>query len=243
MHYPPIKILRKFSWKEARSLPIKDCGEPLIPISYCPERILARPQYYYQQIPASLPEVYLRAGVYKLLLQASELLPKGHRLVVYDGWRSLKLQRELFNSYLNELKKDNPDLEEKTLMERALTFVALPDDSPDMPPPHNTGGAVDLTIADERGLILPMGAEFDETSEKSMTLYFETLHGDGKKLSSDEELYLENRRLLFYVMTSVGFTNYPDEWWHYDFGNRNWGFMSGKDSAFYGRTKPFTRWN
>jgi len=25
-------------------------------------------------------------------------------------------------------------------------------------------------------------------------------------------------------MTSAGFTNYPEEWWHFDFGNSFWRF-------------------
>ena len=33
-------------------------------------------------------------------------------------------------------------------------------------------------------------------------------------------------------MTSVGFTNLPSEWWHYDYGNANWAYYK-KESPIY----------
>lgn len=42
-----------------------------------------------------------------------------------------------------------------------------------------------------------------------------------------------NRRLLYTVMVEAGFTNYPLEWWHYDYGDQFWGHLSKRD-AIYG---------
>ena len=77
-----------FTWTGSRSIPIEECGEPLVPISCCPERVLARPQYYFQGLTHALPEIYLREGVFERLLTASQALPSGHRFVVLDGVRS-----------------------------------------------------------------------------------------------------------------------------------------------------------
>ena len=41
-----------------------------------------------------------------------------------------------------------------------------------------------------------------------------------------------NRRLLYTAMTAVGFTNYPEEWWHYDYGDLFWAAMTGKDALY-----------
>ena len=97
-----------------------------------------------------------------------------------------------------------------------------------------------MTIADASGRILPMGSEFDETSDRSETLYLESRVDSD--LSELELRALENRRLLYHTMVSAGFTNYPDEWWHYDYGNQNWGFLSGRKAAVYGKTDPALRW-
>lgn len=35
-------------------------------------------------------------------------------------------------------------------------------------------------------------------------------------------------------MTSVGFTNYPSEWWHYDYGDLFWAAEAGADCALFG---------
>jgi hypothetical protein len=31
---------------------------------------------------------------------------------------------------------------------------------------------------------------------------------------------------------NVGFTNYREEWWHFDYGNRFWAKLNGTDSIY-----------
>lgn len=33
-------------------------------------------------------------------------------------------------------------------------------------------------------------------------------------------LFHQNRKILYDAMIIAGFTNYPEEWWHFDFGNQ-----------------------
>jgi len=236
-----LKQEKKWSWEEIRSIKIKECGEKLVPLSLYPERILVRSQYFLQGVEGALAECFARESVLKRLIESSKMLPEGFKLVIFDVWRPVEVQRGLFNKYKEEIKKEMSNKSEITKL--ALQFVALPSDDPNKPPPHNTGGAADLTIADFEGRYLSMGTEFDETTEKSKTTYYEELFEKGKSLTKEEIEALKNRRLLYNIMTSAGFTNYPEEWWHFDYGNQNWAWVKGESYAIYGKTKPYIRWS
>ena len=93
--------------------------------------------------------------------------------------------------------------------------MVLPSSDPKKPSPHSTGGSVDVTILDESGIPLDMGTKFDDSSIASSTAYFEKV----------DDIITENRRLLYHVMTEQGFTNYSEEWWHFDYGNQNWAWV------------------
>jgi len=239
----PISIpIRTWDWTKVRSIRIEENGEKLVPLSLAPDKILVSPQYYIQGISGALPECYARETVYHKLIEASKLLPRGYKLVILDCWRPLKIQYSLFEILKRELKKQFPLASEEEINNETLKYVALPSNDPARPSPHNTGGAVDLTIADEDGNLLNMGTGFDDTTPKSRTIYFEELLERGENLNAEELEALENRRLLYHIMTSVGFSNYLEEWWHYDYGNQNWAWMKGKDVAIYGKTVPLFPW-
>jgi alanine dehydrogenase len=103
---------------------------------------------------------------------------------------------------------------------------------------------VDLTIVDANGEMLPMGTDFDEMTERSLTRHFEERVERGEILSASEQEALRNRRLLYHLMTRAGFTNFPNEWWHFDFGNKVWSCMRGGKAgpAVYGAAEPHFRW-
>lgn len=221
---------------------IADNGEELVPVSLCPELILSRPQYFIQGLPGSMAECFLREQVYDRLLLAARALPRGYRFIVLDGWRSITLQRALFDAYLEELRRDSFDVTEEELRVMASQFVALPSQSSDRPSPHLTGGAVDLSVVDSRGRMLFMGSTFDETTDMSRTRYFEDRIEMGESFLPHEMEALRNRRILYSVMIEAGFSNYREEWWHFDYGNTNWAMLKGV-SAIYGKTEPELRWS
>ena len=102
-----------------------------------------------------------------------------------------------------------------------------------------TGGAVDLTLADMQGHYLPMGGNFDETEEHSYTDYY----NDHEKLRDPKNaIARNNRNTLRRVMQEAGFTNYEREWWHYDFGNRQWAERTGETCEVYGYIEPPFKW-
>lgn len=229
----------EFEMENWKLIPIIENQEMLVSIkdvSKDLEKILTVPKYFLQEIDGSTSDLFLRETAANLLIQASMLLPKGYQLVIWDGWRSLKVQYALFEKYKTELRRAHPNLDEEAIMCKASAFVSIPSNDPTSPPPHNTGGAIDLSISDNN-ILLNMGTKFDDFSEKANTRYYEKYTVDNK-IPKTISVPLHNRRLLYSVMTEVGFTNYPSEWWHYDYGNQFWASASGNNNAFYGPISP-----
>ena len=77
----------------------------------------------------------------------------------------------------------------------------------------------------DKGEELEMGTLFDEFNEKTETDYFE--HNDGETIRN-------NRRLLYNIMVSAGFTNLPSEWWHYDYLDRFYAYYNNCPAKYEG---------
>ncbi len=170
---------------------------------------------------------YVRKEVHEKLVDASNLLPKGYRLRIWDAWRPFALQHELYTSYsekiVNEFGLEKRSEEEKKTIIRK--FVSEPVENRNLPPVHTTGGAIDVTIIDSNGKEIDMGTEFDAFTDLTHTAAFE----NQKNLT-----VRDNRRMLYQIMTSVGFTNLPSEWWHYDYGDRFWAYYNNKPAMYDG---------
>jgi D-alanyl-D-alanine dipeptidase len=227
----PIPPLRPpTGWQTA---PIRECGEPLVALGgFAPERIAVDARYFAARYPAALPECYVRAGVAERLAAAAALLPAGWRFVVFDGWRPLAVQQHLFDLDLAALRREQPGAADETLREQVLRYVALPSADPHCPSPHATGGAVDLSLLDARGVEIPMGTPFDAFAARAATRHFEQRLERGERLTAAETRCLRNRRWLFHALSAVAFTNYPEEWWHYDLGNQFNGQITGTDARY-----------
>lgn len=187
--------------------------------------MLFEPRYYINGIPGAIPRMYVRETVRDMLQAAADALPAGYKLKVFDAWRPAVVQASLFWQYFGLLSADHPELSRDELMKMARYFVSFPSENPTQPFVHATGGAVDLTIVDENGTELDMGTDFDDFTEAAYTAAFE---------SSGSTTVRDHRRLLYNVMRSAGFTNYPYEWWHFDYGDRFWAALCQKDSIYTG---------
>lgn len=215
-----------------QNVEIDECGDPLILINTAHnlERISVSGEYAKLGFQAASESQYIRTGVFTKLQRALDYLPKKIGIKVYDAWRPLELQLEIFNKFLGELRVAHPDASEEELVERCKVFVSLPSSATDRPSPHYSGGSIDITLVEQNGSELWMGTGFDDFSARAGTRFFE----DIASIKTAQDLIArENRRLLFQAMINAGFTNYPDEWWHYDFGNQFWGKASGS-KAIYG---------
>lgn len=84
--------------------------------------------------------------------------------------------------------------------------------NPDRGSLHNFGFAVDLSILDENGRELDMGAGFDDFRPIAQPQLEDQFFANGALTS----LHLQNRRLLRKVMETAGFKQLPHEWWHFD---------------------------
>ena len=216
-----------------REVAIEDCGEALVSINReClglstsfTRQIIVMPQYYHQGIEHAKAELFAREGVVARLIRVSQKLPDGYKLLIWDAWRPLEVQAALYRKFEAQVKLENPTASPEKIAELTSKFVSLPSDNPQKPSPHFTGGSIDLTIADSSGIPLNMGTEFDDFSEKAATSYFED-HTISSEIRG-------NRRMLYNLMVSEGFTNYSEEWWHFDYGNQFWGVIKGA-KAIYG---------
>lgn len=219
-----------------RQWPINECGEAVVPASLCPERrILVRPQYFIEGLPGALPECFVREGVLERLLRVADTLPSEYKLVLLDAWRPFSLQKWLFERHTQQLVNgprsngQSPDM-----------FVSRPsEDTERQPPFHLTGGAVDLTIADNRGQLLNMGTRFDKTTKASYTCHYESVGETNERARGVRD----NRRFLYQSMIEAGFANIPSEWWHFSYGDQLWAALTGREKAIYGSTQPPFSWS
>jgi D-alanyl-D-alanine dipeptidase len=121
------------------------------------------------------------------------VLKPGHRFVVFDALRPRSVQRVLWAAVVGTPQE---------------IFLA----NPDRGSLHNYGFAVDLSIVDQAGAELDMGAGFDEFTERAQPKFEEACLARGEVSSKQ----LANRHLLRDVMVHAGFAQLPHEWWHFD---------------------------
>jgi D-alanyl-D-alanine dipeptidase len=162
----------------------------------------------------------VRKSVAERLLKADEILQQlrpGTKFVITETLRSYGIQKKLYERRLEDVKNERPDLNITRLEALAAESVS----NPDIFSPHTTGGPIDLTLADVSGLRLDMGIKPG---------YGPWDRSDYQNLTKEQK---ENRELLAKVMQGAGFVNYPMEWWHWSFGDKYWGFVTG-NPAIYG---------
>ena len=163
-------------------IPIRDCAEPLLPLPAELHRIEPHP---YAAVGAPYgPDACpfrLRQGVIERLLAAQyqlQIEQPGWRLAVFDAWRPLAVQRFMVAFAIEQecaARGIDPASsgEARAAVEQAVgRFWAPPSSNPATPPPHSTGAAVDLTLADQAGEPLDLGSPIDAIGSVSEPDYF-----------------------------------------------------------------------
>lgn len=216
-------------------VPIAAVDEPLLAVAdvggesgTTSGRVRDDPQYVRMGHSQALSRCYLRAGVLERLEAAAASLPDALTLVVWDGWRPLALQAAIHGAYLDELTVLHPDWPADALEAAAARFVTPPSRDPTAPPPHLTGGAVDLTLGDRDGRPLDLGTGFDAFVPEAGARALEDRPGPARA----------HRRTLFWAMAAEGFTAYTEEWWHFDLGDQFWGLVTGRPARYGGADPP-----
>ncbi len=206
--------------------------EPLIPL----ESIGVAFESYYAKtdgknppfggpIAGSRQDVWLRKSVAEKLARVNERLrPFEAELFVFDGHRPIACQQGLWNFYYTKAKQQNPSGSDQEHRAFAMRFVIDPvsfDEADSRTwPAHTSGAAVDLTLRDSvTKELLEMGANFEEDTDATAGDYFE------RQLAAEQidedDVRLQNRRLLHWAMTRDGLLNETAKVvWHYDWGNQ-----------------------
>jgi D-alanyl-D-alanine dipeptidase len=233
--------------KPYRLVPIHDCGEPLVPIPM--NQLPCVQPHPYAQLGAPYAgksPFFVRQGVCDRLLMAQTALQQrqpGWQLLIFDAFRPLAVQQFMVDYTLAELMRQRglnqvslTDEQRQDLLEQVYEFWALPDPDPTRPPPHSTGGAIDMTLVDQTGHPVAMGSAIDELSPCSYPNHYAA--------SEDEigQVFHQRRELLNQVMSQAGFRRHPHEWWHFCYGDQLWAWLSQQETggdraafACYGR--------
>ena len=226
------------------NIKINECNEPLISI---PETIFRLTPHPYMSLGAPYsngadPWV-LRRSVLKRLMQAQQYLSEINpqlQLALFDAWRPIAVQKFMFNHTIEETCKSkgvdindisaNRDITD--VIEEVGRFWAKPSSNPLTPPPHSTGSAIDLTLADMSGNPLDLGGEIDFIGAESTPDFYKKDYS--MMPCSKHQVFQKRRSLLYSVMSQAGFVQHPNEWWHFSYGDQLWSWLSKQGNAIYG---------
>ncbi|TPW16088.1 MAG: D-alanyl-D-alanine dipeptidase [Acidimicrobiaceae bacterium] len=186
-------------------------SEPMVQLDH--PRLNIWPHYSLGGWQDSISECWVRAQVAERLGRVCDALPDGFGLGIYDGWRPRALQARLYAAACAD-----PAL--------PAGLFAEPTVDPLSPAPHETGGAVDLTLT-VGGVPVAIGTDFDDATALARTASLEDVPGPDR----------EARRLLYWAMHEAGFVVFVDEWWHFELGTRRWAAITGA-TPVYGATVP-----
>jgi zinc D-Ala-D-Ala dipeptidase len=207
------------------AIPIMDNHEPMIDlkeqnvITYGPS----------PEIENNTDYTKLRKTVYEKLKKAQALLPQGLHFCLYEGYRSLQLQKMLFDTRYAKIKAQHPDWSRQQLFKETIKLVSPIinlDDSENIPP-HSTGGAIDVYLINDKGEAVDMGIHPKD--------WMTDLNGSLSLTDSDviSEKAKQYRHTMSMVLSQVGFVNYPTEYWHWSYGDRYWAYNQHKSHAIY----------
>jgi len=187
-----------------KKVSIKECGQKLVELSNDFARFSPHPYLHVDAPYGSKSPFFVREELLTRLHVAQRKLnslKSGYKLKIFDAYRPLAVQKYM-------IEYDTARYGVKI----AQKFWSPISEKVELnPPPHSTGGALDLSIIDAKGLELDMGTKIDEFVEAS--------YSDFNDLSSTCR---DNRALLLEVMNGAGFTQLPTEWWHFSFGDQIW---------------------
>ncbi|MBY0551144.1 MAG: D-alanyl-D-alanine carboxypeptidase family protein [Candidatus Obscuribacterales bacterium] len=198
---------------------------------------------YARPIAGASPELLCRKVVAQKLKKVNERLARyGAELFVLDAWRPIECQKALWQYFVEVAKSKNSRGDAVSWNKEAAKYCSDPRTFNALNPRtwtvHVTGGAVDLTLRRRgTGELLYMGGVFDDASALSETAHFER-----RAVNASEREAQRNRRLLYHAMVQEGFTNYPAEWWHFDYGDQMWSLIKNqkgqKVKSLYGPVRP-----
>ncbi|MDX2236419.1 MAG: M15 family metallopeptidase [Hyphomonadaceae bacterium] len=199
----------------------------------------ARNPPYWGAAPGAIDGLFARVGVAQRLQSVDARLSRsGLALWLHDAWRPRAVQAYFHDVWTpTALRARHPDWDDAAIRAETAKYWSAPTVDRDRPAPHETGGAVDVTLVwREDATPLWMGSLFDDPAPLSQPDYFERL--DPTQWSFSAEEARANRRVLHWVMIEAGFAPHPHEWWHFSYGDQYWARNAGAPAALYGLAAP-----
>ena len=176
----------------------------------------------------------VRQGVRDRLLTAQMLLQQsrpGWQIQVFDAYRPIAVQQFMVDYTFEQLvqaqggdSRQITEAERQEFLHQVYEFWAVPNSNPALPPPHSTGAAIDVTLVNALGAVVNMGSPIDEVSPRSYPQHF------ASRSDLQAQRFHSARSLLFEVMTTAGFAQHPNEWWHFSFGDQMWAWLQSQSS-------------
>ena len=220
-------------------IPIKDNGDKLIAI---PSYLNFLDPHPYSHLGAPYKDKTsiwkLREEVVNRLVKVNDYLisKSSFNLLIYDSWRPLEVQEFMFKrAFLLECEKSDIDISFEniksypSILKKVEKFWAYPSHDTRCPPPHSTGGALDVCLSDKDGNLVEMGSMVDQMDETSNPYFYENMKNEGAII------WNSRRNLLREIMTKFGFAQHPNEWWHFSYGDQLWAWKNKKANALYGK--------
>ena len=163
----------------------------------------------------------IRKQVLFKLYRIADKLPEGVNLKIYKTFRSRIKMSGNFEEVISEITAENPEIGRHEAMKLAKFKT---DDPKGSMGGHETGGAVDVALCNDKGEDFNYGTRFHEYNDSTFT-YSSHITKEQRK----------NRKQLVKLMKRQGFVNFPGEWWHFSYGDRMWAAYKGKrDGGIYG---------
>lgn len=163
----------------------------------------------------------LRQAVYDRIKKAAAHLPENLTFMIYEAYRPRARQIALWNEIMEKVKQSYPQADDGELALRCNTFIANPYK---VGSGHQFGCAVDITLFDTKtGREADMGCGVQEFCGRCKT--------DTPLITPDQRA---NRDLLRGALHREGLVNYPPEWWHFSYGDRQWAIQLNRAETLYG---------
>lgn len=164
----------------------------------------------------------IRKIVHDKVAQALNYLPAGYGFIIYEAFRPIERQIELWEGIWARLSKEHPEWDKARLTDECDVFVANPYTKGSG---HQSAAAIDITLFDlDSGNEIDMGTAVQEFCSRTKT---ENPH--------ITPIQHQHRQILRTALEKTGLINYSDEWWHYSYGDRLWGEITGARETFFDR--------
>lgn len=149
-----------------------------------------------QDIYGGFQRALLHKEAARMFLAAAKVLSQKHPgwgFLIFDALRPHSAQHAFWN-----LVKNTPQ----------EPYFA----NPEKGSLHSYGFAIDLTLVNNKGIILDMGTAFDDLTDLAQPVKEDHFLRLGKLT----EAQIKNRKTLRSTMEEAGFIQLPHEWWHFD---------------------------